>query len=371
MKNIIDLFSGVGGLSLGATHANLNLVGAVELDKEAIAMHQLNFPDVKHLKEDVSILKGKDLLQKFNQNELFGLIGGPPCQGFSAMGKQDINDPRNQLFIHFFRLVKEIQPVFFLAENVRGILHPKFSPILKSAFQEVSGNYHLFNPIELNARDLGVPTSRPRVFFIGIRKDIKHSLKEEQLISLKKEKVTVAQAFQGLEFDDLFMGDSRNKNQCWTPLNEIESNSYAERISLMSHNIIGNEESKNKYFHEQQVTGMIGTKHTPNVIDRFSILSPGQTDKTSRSMKLDPNGFCPTLRAGTTSEKGSFQAVRPIHPFYNRVISPREAARIQGFPDWFLFHPTKWHSFKQIGNSVSPIMASAIFETIIKNLEVQ
>ena len=84
---------------------------------------------------------------------------------------------------------------------------------------------------------------------------------------------------------------------------------------------------------------------------------------------MDPNGLCPTLRAGTSSLNGSFQAVRPIHPIFNRVITPREAARIQGFPDWFLFHPTKWHSFKQIGNSVSPLMGEGILKIIDGYLE--
>jgi len=80
------------------------------------------------------------------------------------------------------------------------------------------------------------------------------------------------------------------------------------------------------------------------------------------------NGFCPTLRAGTGPEKGSYQAVRPLHPTENRVITPREAARLQGFPDWFQFSPTKWHSFRQIGNSVSPILSERIFAVIRKAL---
>ncbi|MCL0160516.1 DNA cytosine methyltransferase, partial [Klebsiella pneumoniae] len=83
-------------------------------------------------------------------------------------------------------------------------------------------------------------------------------------------------------------------------------------------------------------------------------------DKISRSQRLDPNGFCPTLRAGTGSDKGSYQAVRPIHPTQARVIAPREAARFHGFPVWFRFHPTKWHRFRQIGNSVSPLVSEAM-----------
>lgn len=114
------------------------------------------------------------------------------------------------------------------------------------------------------------------------------------------------------------------------------------------------------------VSGFLGTIHTDEIINRYKKLSFGETDKISRSQRLNPNGFCPTLRAGTGSDKGSYQAVRPIHPTQARVITPREAARLQGFPDWFRFHPTKWHSFRQIGNSVSPLVAEAMLLPLYK-----
>jgi site-specific DNA-cytosine methylase len=101
---------------------------------------------------------------------------------------------------------------------------------------------------------------------------------------------------------------------------------------------------------------------------RYEKLNFGEQDKISKSVRLKPDGYCPTLRAGTGSDKGSYQAVRPIHFKEPRVITPREAARLQGFPDWFVFHETKWHSFRQIGNSVSPIVAEAILKTIKDSL---
>jgi DNA (cytosine-5)-methyltransferase 1 len=110
------------------------------------------------------------------------------------------------------------------------------------------------------------------------------------------------------------------------------------------------------------------------VAKRYANVKQGASDKISKSKKLDPTGFCPTLRAGTGKDKGSYQAVRPIHPTKNRVITPREAARLQGFPDWFVFHKTKWHSFRQIGNSVSPIVAERLLNVIrekIKNNSIQ
>jgi DNA (cytosine-5)-methyltransferase 1 len=111
-------------------------------------------------------------------------------------------------------------------------------------------------------------------------------------------------------------------------------------------------------------TGQKTTKHTIEVVRRFNEVLPGEIDKIGRHPRLTWQGQCPTLRAGTGSEQGSYQSVRPIHPEYPRVITVREAARLQGFPDYYRFHPTIWHSFRMIGNSVSPQIASAIFSAI-------
>jgi len=109
--------------------------------------------------------------------------------------------------------------------------------------------------------------------------------------------------------------------------------------------------------------------HSTRVAERYAMTAQGKYDPVSRSYKLYPNGFCPTLRAGTGPDHGSFQAVRPLHPTEARVITPREAARLQGFPDWFQFSPTKWHSFRQIGSSVSPIIAERILAVVLRALE--
>jgi DNA (cytosine-5)-methyltransferase 1 len=111
-------------------------------------------------------------------------------------------------------------------------------------------------------------------------------------------------------------------------------------------------------------TGQQATFHTAAVVKRFESVQPGKMDKIGRHPRLDWLGQCPTLRAGTGSDRGSYQSVRPIHPDMPRVITVREAARLQGFPDAHIFHPTVWHSFRMIGNSVSPVIAKAIFSAI-------
>ena len=115
-------------------------------------------------------------------------------------------------------------------------------------------------------------------------------------------------------------------------------------------------------------TGHRIVEHKPEVAKRFSEVPPGGTDKVGRHPRLSWSGQCPTLRAGTGSDKGSYQAVRPLHPDEHRVITVREAARLQGFPHEHIFHPTTWHSFRMIGNSVSPVISAAIFSAIAAKL---
>jgi DNA (cytosine-5)-methyltransferase 1 len=124
-------------------------------------------------------------------------------------------------------------------------------------------------------------------------------------------------------------------------------------INRISTESIGNKSAIERFDNESEVFGFLGTKHTRQVIKRFSVVKPGGVDAISKFPRLNWNAACPTLRAGTTKERGGYQAARPIHPSEDRVITTREAARLQSFPDWFQFDSTKWHSFRQIGNSIS------------------
>ena len=117
-----------------------------------------------------------------------------------------------------------------------------------------------------------------------------------------------------------------------------------------------------------KVSGCWATRHTDAVVARFEETEPGCLEPISRYPRLSLDGLCPTLRAGTGKDRGSYQAMRPIHPVDPRVITVREAARLQGFPDWFVFHPTKWHSFRMIGNSVPPPVAKGIMSVVASAL---
>ena len=116
------------------------------------------------------------------------------------------------------------------------------------------------------------------------------------------------------------------------------------------------------------VSGLVETRHSGKVARRYRVTECGKSDPVTKSYRLEWSGQCPTIRAGTGSDKGAFQSVRPLHPGKGRVITVREGARLQGFPDWFVFHPTKWHSFRMIGNSVSPFVSGGLFKKIAQKI---
>ena len=367
---IVDLFCGVGGFSLAATRAGFKVVGAIDNDKHAIKAHGLNFPNTYHWQYDISELTAKDFFRYFDiaPSDLCGIVGGPPCQGFSAIGQKDVGDVRNGLFLDFFRLVAEARPKFFLAENVPGIMREQNNAFRKKAFSYLPKEYVVLPPMIFSANDYGAPTFRTRVFFVGYLPDAVHTLTADSFKpSDDIEKVHVSKALKGLpkKINPLWQDES----QGWRPVRYGESDYFTVRLNGHIPEGVGDATAIEKLVKSKYVSGCLGTVHSDPVANRYAKVKPGKQDAVSKSYRLDSKGFCPTLRAGTGSEHGSFQAVRPLHPFQNRVITPREAARLQGFPDWFQFDATKWHSFRQIGNSVSPILAERIFDILIKAIK--
>ena len=149
---------------------------------------------------------------------------------------------------------------------------------------------------------------------------------------------------------------------------QSELSSYARRARMRPKPGLGSALGREKLA-KNEVSGVRLTVHTREVVKRFGKVDPGETERVSRCLVLTWTDPAPTLRAGTGPDKGSFQLIRPIHPRSDRVITVREAARLQGFPDWFQFHHTKWHSFRMIGNSVSPFMSEALLRLISARLD--
>jgi len=363
---VVDLFSGVGGFSLGAARAGFHVLAAVENDPIAITSHTKNFPGTIHLERDIRKLSGPQLLKAIDLNvgELGGLIGGPPCQGFSNIGRRNGNDGRNQLFGHFFRLVDQVRPAFFLAENVPGIMTDKYTTIRRNALAKAPKYYKVLDPFTVTASEYGVPTTRKRVFFFGYDPCKFDSEFEESDFNTTPdaERITVSLALEGLPVK--ISENWEDEGAQWSRVVKTNGTLYMAKVTGSIPDTVGDKTALKEYLEKGLVSGCQGTRHAHDVVERFRALKAGEADKISRAVRLDPGGFCPTLRAGTNRDKGSYQAIRPVHPTEPRVITPREAARLQGFPDWFVFHPTKWHSFRQIGNSVSPIIAEVLLSQI-------
>lgn len=364
---IVDLFSGAGGLSLGAARAGFVVRGAVENDPIAFGTHKCNFPNTNHISTSVSDLTGKKLLDLIGlkSGSLTGVIGGPPCQGFSSIGRKDKNDPRNRLFPEFFRIVAETHPKFFLAENVPGILYKENSDIINEGLSFVEDKYVFLPPLVVKANEYGVATTRTRIFFFGYHQDKMEPLTTNDFMpSSDIEKIFVKDALRGLPIK--INPEWQKEEQSWQIVRTSGSGYYASRLQGHVPPGVGEPVALSRLRDESLVSGFLGTRHSDEVVKRYTKVEFGKRDPISRATRLDPDGFCPTLRAGTGRDHGSHQALRPIHPTENRVITPREAARLQGFPDWFRFAPTKWHSFRQIGSSVSPIIAERLL-TVVRN----
>jgi DNA (cytosine-5)-methyltransferase 1 len=360
--NIIDLFCGAGGFSLGAHNAGFRVIASVDIDKKLTSSYKSNFPHANLLVADISTLEIDSLLNAADTAavEVDGIIGGPPCQGFSTIGKRNGADPRNALLRHFFRIVAEVRPKFFLMENVPGLVAGEAKNTFDKAAADLEG-YELVGPLCIDAHDLGAPTHRRRIVVLGYDPSRVESITDAEIQSLScSEKPTVRDAIADIpEPSHLSAGPYRK-------LKTISN--YAKRARTKPGRGLGSTSSRNRIA-TGQVSGIQITQHTPGVITRFREVPQGKTDKVSRCVRLKWDSAAPTLRAGTGPDKGSFQSVRPLHPVHPRVITIREAARLQGFPDWFDFHETKWHSFRMIGNSVSPIMAEILLKFIATKIK--
>ncbi len=360
----IDLFAGAGGLSLGFERAGFDIAVAVEIDPIHCATHEFNFPYCKTICQDVCDIAGSDILRLagIDGSEVAVVFGGAPCQGFSLIGKRALDDPRNALVHHFVRLVLELRPAYFVFENVKGLTVGRQRQVLDEMVDALAGDYDVLLPYRvLNAADYGVPQNRHRLFLIGARKD--YPLPNYPQLHVRR--VTVREAIGDLpDADDVFELIGRD----WAEVRYGQPSDYARKMR----GLVDDPEDLGyrRSFDPSLLTSSLRTAHTDKSRRRFSETKWGKVEPISRFLKLDPEGQCNTLRAGTASDRGAFTSPRPIHPHAHRVVTNREAARLHSYPDWFRFHVTKWHGFRQIGNSVPPLLGQAIAGRIIRALGV-
>ena len=359
----IDLFAGCGGLSLGFEQAGFDIAAAVEIDPIHAAVHEYNFPYSKTICADIKDISGADIrrMADLGDRDVDVVFGGAPCQGFSMIGKRVLDDPRNLLVRHFLRIVSDIRPKYCVLENVKGLTvgnHLRFLNELIDALKEI--NYNVLLPYRvLNAADYGVPQNRQRLFLMAARDDQELPAYPDAF----KTRTTIREAIEDLpnadDYECLLGEDSVAVSWTTKPL-------YARKLRGLSDD--ADDFGYRREFARDRLTASMRTIHTELSQRRFLDAPQGETEPHSRFFKLAWSGQSNTLRAGTDSARGGFTSPRPIHPVLPRVITVREGARIHSYPDWFRFHKTKWHGFREIGNSVPPLLARAVGRSVMKAL---
>ncbi|MEG4807060.1 DNA cytosine methyltransferase [Microcoleus sp. F8-D3] len=379
----VDLFAGAGGMTLGFEQAGFDVLASVEIDPIHCATHEFNFPLCSILCKDVTQLTGSEIRKKsaIGRRDIDVVISGSPCQGFSMMGKRDVDDPRNSLIFHFQRLVLELKPKFFVMENVPGIASGEHKELLKllisyflEAGYQVEENYQV-----LNAVHYGVPQARKRLFLMGCKEGYELPKYPQQTTILPKNKIhkrykkinlpavpTVWDAIGDLPDVEKY---SELLHRDWVMAEYGKCSTYASIMRGIDG--LDDDYSYDREYDLQILSCSLRTKHSQECMERFQAAKHGEKEPISRFYKLHPDGVCNTLRAGTDRARGAYTSPRPIHPIAPRCITVREAARLHSYPDWFRFHVTKWHGFRQVGNSVPPLLAKAVAAQIISALGVE
>ena len=332
INSFVDLFSGAGGLLRGFMDAGLTPEFSVEMWEPAVQTHRRNYPNVPLWDRDIRTIKNKEIQPYKGKVDL--IIGGPPCQGFSTIGKRLVKDPRNELVFEFIRFVKVIKPKVFLMENVRGLLSAN-NGLIKDAitaeFEKIG--YNVTHEV-ICAADYGVPQMRYRVLFLGIRKDLKTMPTFPEKNVTKDHYVTVGDVIM-----DLVGQENQFPNH--VPMNHNDI--VKKRISLIKEG----EGIPDAGLPEDVAQGS-RSDYTDNTIKNFShVYRRLSRTKPATTMVPGHNAF-------------------PLHPTEDRSLTVREAARIQTFPDDVIFEGTRQNQCIQVGNAVPVKLAYEMAEHIKK-----
>jgi DNA (cytosine-5)-methyltransferase 1 len=307
---VLSLFTGTGGLDLGLEMAGFETVVCVDNGPESCKTLRHNRPDWKVFEGDI---------RKFEPVGNFDLVvGGPPCQGFSTAGKGDPNDPRNFLWQEYFRVVERVRPKAILLENVAGMMNKKNSHHIEGFIEQLASLGYSANYAVLDASAFGVPQSRKRLIVVA-----------------------------GLG---------------WTPeLPKADPNAPKVSAKDAIHDLLKKSKVEN---HEPN-------QHAPHVVERWKLLKEGEVDPNYRRGRIYSDRPSPTIRAGGGhGPKGDHLAGfhPPIHYKLPRQLTVRESARIQSFPDEWIFCGSKTAQGRQVGNAVPPLLGKALGEALKKSI---
>ncbi len=347
--NVLDLFCGCGGLSKGFEMANFNIVGGVDFNKEAIDTFNYNFKGSKGLDVDILNIDEAKIKDIFG-NKIDIIIGGPPCQGFSSANRNKVeDDPRNKLFFQFVKFVDVFKPSVVVIENVRGIV-TQDNGYAKNEIYKIfeKRGYNVTHKV-LDASDYGVPQKRMRNFFV-ITRNFSFDFNNVKKIS---KKVNVKDAIGDL-YDFEKNEDVIKKAKCES------MSSFAKRMNNGSD--IYNHEVRYPADIVQERISYVKQGENWQVIPKKLFANQRNNRHSSAYKRLNEADVSVTIDTGN-SHRNYF------HPLYNRIPTVREAARIQSFPDDFVFCGSRTSQYRQVGNAVPPLLAYAIAKQIKEELD--
>ena len=347
---VIDLFAGVGGLSLGFEQAGFQVVLANEYDAEIAAAYQKNHRESKMVVGDITKL---DLEETFGPlaGNVDVIIGGPPCQGFSQKGqRKTIHDKRNFLFQYYVKVVELVRPRYFVMENVPNLLTAEKGYFQKEIAELFHNMGYSLNAGVLNAADYGVPQNRRRAVILGKRDGAAPELPRRQA-----KHVTIWDAIGDLAF--LSSGEGQEEQ----PYADLPASNYAKSLRG-DMNVLHNH---------------VATRHSKLALERLALIPPNCGKEVLPEEHLTKSIYSGTwsrmikddISVTITTRFDTPSSGRFTHPYLDRAITVREAARIQSFPDSFIFLGTKSSQMKQVGNAVPPRLANAIADVIKKDME--
>lgn len=352
---VIDLFSGCGGISKGFHNTGkVEMIGAIDFEKSACDTYAKNFPGAKVICGDIREVS----VESTGFSNIDIMVGGPPCQGFSALNrweKDKDDDPRNRLFIEYLRFVDELRPKAIMIENVKQILTSKngYAPKHISEFLGERG-YEVSFKI-LNAADFGVPQKRERAIIVALRKEygkFDFDILEKYMLP----KVTVEEAISDIEAieNEAIKYEQGTVFDLGLPQSEYQKKMQASDKKLANHLI---------YYPVQNVQEMIS--YVPEggnwkCVPKELFKSDRDNRHSNYLRRIESKSQSVTIDTGHNVY---------FHPHFKRVPTIRESARIQSFPDDFIFTGNKGQQFRQVGNAVPPLLAEAVAKGIMEVLE--
>jgi DNA (cytosine-5)-methyltransferase 1 len=364
--NILDLFSGVGGLSTGFKQAGYTALAALDYKPEAVQTYQYNHPNTNVILQNIRKTNAKQVIKKTTStlDDIDVIIGGPPCEGFSTVGYRRPEDPRNSLFYEFARFVEDVQPKAFVIENVPGLLSMKQGTIIQQVLTFIEDELHYQPTLEvLNAVDYGVPQIRKRVFIVALKNHQRFTFPTRT----HREKSPQRRLPVPDTADQFYLTVE-------DALSDLPSLKAGEGIEEQPYPTQPNTEyQKARRKGSERLFDHIAINHSKLIRQRIQLISQGGNHgDLPANLQLKsgyPNIYgrlvwhqpssTLTGNCGCVSAPGRF-----IHPLDDRVLTVREAARIQSFDDLYRFFGSRTMKYKLIGDAVPPLLARTLAQQL-------